>query len=61
MNILLIIADDLGWSDVGFHNGDIHTPNLDKIAEEHIQFDQFYVQPVCTATRVSIYTGDYPF
>jgi arylsulfatase A-like enzyme len=61
MNILLIIADDLGWSDVGFHNGDIHTPNLDKIAEENIQFDQFYTQPVCTATRVSIYTGDYPF
>lgn len=61
MNILLIIADDLGWSDVGFHNGDIHTPNLDKFADENIQFDQFYSQPVCTATRVSIYTGDYPF
>lgn len=61
MNILLIIADDLGWSDVGFHNGEIHTPNLDGLAEEHVQFDQFYTQPVCTATRVSIYTGDYPF
>lgn len=61
MNILVIIADDLGWSDVGFRNKDIHTPNIDSIANNNTVFDQFYTQPVCTATRVAIYTGDYPF
>lgn len=61
MNILVIIADDLGWSDVGFRNKDIHTPNIDNIANNYTVFEQFYTQPVCTATRVAIYTGDYPF
>jgi arylsulfatase A-like enzyme len=61
MNIILIIADDLGWFDVGFRNKEIHTPNIDFLANNFTIFDKFYAQPVCTATRASIYTGDYAF
>jgi len=61
-NIVHIVADDLGWKDVGF-NGctDIKTPNLDKLAAEGAKFTQFYVQPMCTPTRACLMTGRYPF
>jgi arylsulfatase A-like enzyme len=61
-NIIHIVADDLGWKDVGF-NGctDIKTPNLDKLAAEGAKFTQFYVQPMCTPTRACLMTGRYPF
>lgn len=61
-NILHIVADDLGWKDVGF-NGctDIKTPNLDALAAGGAKFTQFYVQPMCTPTRACLMTGRYPF
>lgn len=61
-NIVHIVADDLGWKDVGF-NGckDIKTPNLDRLAAEGAKFEQFYVQPMCTPTRAALMTGRYPF
>src|SRR5215469_308533 len=61
-NIVHIVADDLGWKDVGF-NGckDIKTPNIDKLAESGAKFTQFYVQPMCTPTRAALMTGRYPF
>lgn len=61
-NIIHIVADDLGWKDVGF-NGctDIKTPNLDKLAADGAKFTQFYVQPMCTPTRAALMTGRYPF
>jgi arylsulfatase A-like enzyme len=61
-NIVHIVADDLGWKDVGF-NGctDINTPHLDKLAAEGAKFTQFYVQPMCTPTRAALMTGRYPF
>ena len=61
-NIIHIVADDLGWKDVGF-NGctDIKTPNFDKLAAEGARFTQFYVQPMCTPTRAALMTGRYPF
>jgi arylsulfatase A-like enzyme len=61
-NIVHIVADDLGWKDVGF-NGcmDIKTPNLDKLAAEGAKLSQFYVQPMCTPTRAALMTGRYPF
>jgi len=61
-NIVHIVADDLGWKDVGF-NGctDIKTPNIDKLAAEGATFTQFYVQPMCTPTRACLMTGRYPF
>jgi arylsulfatase A-like enzyme len=52
-NILFVVADDLGWSDVGWHNGFARTPNMDKLVREGIELDQHYVQPVCTPTRAA--------
>lgn len=59
-NIVYIVADDLGWKDVGFHGSDIKTPNIDGLAESGVKFDQFYVQPMCTPTRAAFLTGRYP-
>jgi arylsulfatase A-like enzyme len=61
-HILHIVADDLGWKDVGF-NGctDIKTPNLDQLAAGGAKFSQFYVQSMCTQTRAALMTGRYPF
>lgn len=59
-NIVYIIADDLGRADVGFHGSDIKTPALDKLAQGGVQFEQFYVQPMCTPTRAALMTGRYP-
>ena len=61
-NIIHIVADDLGWKDVGFNGAtDIKTPNLDKLASGGVRFTQFYVQPMCTPTRAALMTGRYPF
>jgi len=60
-NILYIVADDLGWKDVGFHGSDIKTPNLDTLAATGVKLEQFYAQPMCTPTRASLMTGRYPF
>jgi arylsulfatase A-like enzyme len=59
-NILYIVADDLGWKDVGFHGSDIKTPNLDALAAKGAKLEQFYAQPMCTPTRAAIITGRYP-
>lgn len=59
-NILLIVADDLGWSDVGWHDGYGKTPHLDRLVREGVELDQHYVQPVCTPTRTALMTGRYP-
>src|SRR5215472_12634242 len=60
-HIVYIVADDLGWKDVGFHGSDIKTPNIDKLAQSGAQLEQFYVQPMCTPTRAALLTGRYPF
>jgi arylsulfatase A-like enzyme len=59
-NILFIVADDLGWKDVGFHGSDIRTPHLDKLAAAGVKLEQFYAQPMCTPTRAALLTGRYP-
>ncbi|MBL8792215.1 MAG: sulfatase-like hydrolase/transferase [Rhizobiales bacterium] len=59
-NIIYIVADDLGWKDVGFHGSDIKTPNIDKLAAEGARLEQFYAQPMCTPTRAALMTGRYP-
>ncbi|MGV3661722.1 MAG: arylsulfatase B [Prosthecobacter sp.] len=59
-NILLIVADDLGWSDVGWHGGFGRTPVMDKLVKEGVELDQHYVQPVCTPTRTALMSGRYP-
>jgi arylsulfatase A-like enzyme len=59
-NILLVVADDLGWSDVGWHGGFGKTPTLDRLVREGVELDQHYVQPVCTPTRAALLSGRYP-
>ncbi len=60
-NIVYIVADDLGWKDVGFHGSDIKTPVLDSLAAGGARLEQFYAQPMCTPTRAALMTGRYPF
>lgn len=59
-NILFLLADDLGWSDVGWHGGFAKTPNMDRLVREGVELDQHYVQPVCTPTRTALLSGRYP-
>ena len=59
-HILFVVADDLGWSDVGFHGSKIQTPNIDKLASEGVVLDNYYVLPMCTPTRSALMTGRYP-
>jgi arylsulfatase A-like enzyme len=59
-NIIYIMADDLGWKDVGFHGSDIKTPALDALAAKGAKLEQFYAQPMCTPTRAALMTGRYP-
>jgi arylsulfatase A-like enzyme len=59
-NILLILADDLGWSDIGCYGGEIRTPNLDALAAGGLRFTQFYNCARCCPSRASLLTGLYP-
>jgi arylsulfatase A-like enzyme len=59
-NIVLIMADDLGYSDLGCYGGEINTPNLDRLAEGGLRFTQFYNCARCVPTRASLLTGLYP-
>jgi arylsulfatase A-like enzyme len=59
-NIIVIVADDMGWADVGYHGSKIKTPNIDSLCKQGIELDQHYVAPTCTPTRVSLLTGRYP-
>ena len=56
-NILLILADDLGWSDIGCYGSEIKTPNLDALAADGLKFTRFYNSARCSPTRASILTG----
>ena len=59
-NIIVILVDDLGWSDIGSYGGEIATPNLDALAARGVRFTQFYSTPRCSPTRASLLTGLYP-
>lgn len=56
-NVILIVADDLGWNDVGFNGSEIHTPHLDQLASDGVQLERFYVQPSCSPTRSDLMTS----
>lgn len=57
-NILLIVADDLGYADLGVYGGDIDTPNIDALAGEGILFTQFHAAPFCAPTRAMLLSGN---
>ena len=59
-NIIVILVDDMGWSDIGSYGGEIPTPNLDALAARGVRFTQFYSTPRCSPTRASLMTGLYP-
>ncbi|CAH3147021.1 unnamed protein product [Porites evermanni] len=59
-NILFVLVDDLGWSDVSFHGSKIKTPHVDKLASEGVILNSYYVQPICTPTRAALLSGRYP-
>ena len=59
-NVVIIMADDLGYSDLGCYGGEIQTPNLDALARKGIRFTQFYNAARCCPTRASLLTGKYP-
>lgn len=56
-NIILIVADDMGYADLGSYGSEIHTPNLDKLASEGLRLKEFYNNAICAPTRASILTG----
>src|SRR3954468_15302091 len=58
-NVIIILADDMGFSDLGCYGGEIHTPNLDALAANGLRFTQFYNGARCCPSRASLLTGLY--
>ena len=59
-NVIIILSDDMGYSDLGCFGGEIATPNLDTLAQGGVRFTQFYNTARCCPTRASLLTGLYP-
>jgi arylsulfatase len=59
-NIILIMVDDMGYSDLGCYGGEIETPNIDQLAQNGLRYKQFYNAARCCPTRASLMTGIYP-
>jgi arylsulfatase B len=59
-NVLIFLADDLGWNDVGYHGSEVRTPNIDRLASEGIKLERAYSCPVCSPTRCGLMTGRSP-
>ena len=59
-NVIVLLADDLGWGDVGFHGGAISTPNINRLATESVELTRFYAYPACSPARAALLTGRFP-
>ena len=59
-NVVILLADDLGWADVGYRGSDLQTPNIDRLAQEGMRLDRFYATPFCTPTRAALMTARDP-
>jgi arylsulfatase A-like enzyme len=59
-HVVFLLADDLGWKDVGYHDSVIKTPHIDRLAASGVRLEQFYVMPVCSPTRCCLMTGRHP-
>lgn len=60
-NVIVFVIDDLGWSDTGYNGADYETPTLDKLANEGVKLNQYYVQAICTPSRSALMAGRYPY
>ena len=58
-NIVVIVADDLGWNDVGYHGSEIKTPHIDSLAASGVKLQNYYLQPICTPSRSQLLSGRY--
>src|SRR5262245_57813535 len=58
-NFVLIMADDLGYGDVGYHGGKAKTPHLDQLASTGVRLERHYVFPMCSPTRAALLSGRY--
>ena len=59
-NVVIFLADDLGWADVGFRGGPIDTPSIDRLVREGVELRRFYTTPICSPTRAALMTGRDP-
>ena len=59
-NVIILLADDLGWGDVGFHDGVASTPNIDRLATQSVELTRFYAYPACSPARAAMLTGRFP-
>ena len=60
-NIILIMVDDMGYSDIGCYGGEVNTPNIDMLAKGGLRFTQFYNTAKCHTTRAELLTGNYAY
>ncbi len=60
-NFILIMVDDMGYSDIGCYGGEVKTPNLDQLAKNGLRFTQFYNTAKCHTTRAELLTGNYAY
>ncbi|KAL8203769.1 UNVERIFIED_CONTAM: hypothetical protein K2H54_060817 [Gekko kuhli] len=58
-HLVLVLADDLGWNDVGWHGSEIRTPTLDALGASGVRLERYYTQPLCTPSRSQLLTGRY--
>ena len=59
-NVVIVLADDLGWNDVGYHGSEIRTPTLDALASQGVVLNQYHSQPTCSPTRAALMTAKSP-
>lgn len=58
-HLVVVLADDLGWHDVGWHGSEIRTPHLDALGAGGVRLERYYTQPLCTPSRSQLLTGRY--
>lgn len=58
-HVVLVLADDLGWNDVGWHGSEIRTPTLDALGASGVRLERYYAQPLCTPSRSQLLSGRY--